>query len=221
MRGVGRLPEPPEVALEHLGPGEQVVADGARLRALEVGVRRHWRLGVVVGANEDVREQPADRAAGVAARVLDVQPERRGDLVVSRPAGVDPAADRPEQPLDRRVDVLVGRQQVGRDDLRQSHAGFCQLVVVEQSRGVQPFCMDQRRLDVVRKKLGVVGAEKRPHLGREPLAHTSRPEGHVAAAIWRCRAAASSASSDAMRTKPVAAACGNVSPGAYEASVSA
>ncbi len=96
VRGFGREPKSLEVALEHLHPGEQVMADGARLRALEVGVRRHRRLCLVVGAAQDVGDQPADRAARLVARVLDVEAQRGGYLVVPRPSGVDPSADRPQ-----------------------------------------------------------------------------------------------------------------------------
>ena len=91
-RGVGREPESPEVALEHLQPGEQVMADGARLRALEVGV-----AGIGASASSSARPRmsaPArDRAARLVARVLDVEAQRGGYLVVPRPSGVDPSAD--------------------------------------------------------------------------------------------------------------------------------
>jgi hypothetical protein len=45
----------------------------------------------------------------LAAGVGDVEPERRGDLVVARAAGMDLAADGAELALDQRVDVLVAR----------------------------------------------------------------------------------------------------------------
>ena len=63
-----------------------------------------------------------------------------------------------------------------------------------------------------------------PHLGRELPADAPGPERHAAArpsGSRSARRAASSVSSDAIRMKPSAASCGNVSPAPYGASVSA
>ena len=115
------------VALEHLDPREQVVAERDRDRALEVRVARHRRVGLLLGAVEDRGRERAQRLVGLGARVGDVEPERGRDLVVARAAGVDLAADVAEQPLDRRVDVLVGLLEVVDRDRREPRLGVAQL----------------------------------------------------------------------------------------------
>ena len=120
-RARGRLrareAEPRAVALEHLDPGEQVVAERHRDRALEVGVAGHRRLGLLGGALEHRRgRRRVSASSRLGAGVRDVEPEGGGDLVVARAAGVDLPADVAEQALDRRVDVLVLGFEVGDGD---------------------------------------------------------------------------------------------------------
>jgi hypothetical protein len=64
---------------------------------------------------------------------------------------------------------------------------------------VEPSCVDERRLAVVRQQLAVVGAEELRHLGRERRLDPCGPEGQTGAPL-RERAAASSASSAAIWT---------------------
>ncbi len=85
---------------------------------------------------------------------------------------------------------------------------------------MQPAGVDEGRLAVVGQELGVVGAEEARDLGSEVGLDPRGPERQTAAP-FRSRAAASSASSAAIWTKPSAAACGKVSPAPYEASSSA
>ncbi len=160
-------------------------------------------------------------ARASTARVGDVEPERRRDLIVPRPPGVNLPADVAEQPLDRGVDVLVVRLDpaAGRD-LGEPRLGVGELAVVEDAGGVEPPGVDGRRLAVVRQQLRVVGTEERGHGRVERAPDPARPEAH-AFVVARLRAAASSSSSDAILTKPSAAAWGNVSPAPYEASCSA
>ena len=75
---------------------------------------------------------------------------------------------------------------------------------------MEPAGVHERRLAVVREKLGVVGTEELRDLGRERGLHSCGPEGQTGAP-FRARAAASSASSAAICTNPSAAACGKVS----------
>ena len=89
--------------------------------------------------------------------------------------------------------------------------GLGELVVVEQAGRVQPPRVHGGRLAVVGEQLGVVGGQELGHLGRELAADASGPERHVVSAA-RSSAASSSVSSEAMRMKPSAASCGNVSP---------
>jgi hypothetical protein len=217
---LGREAEPRAVAVEHLRPGEQVPAERDRLRALEVRVAGHERVGLRLGDVEHGQREGADRVQRLGAGVLDVEPHRGRDLVVARAARVDLPAHFAELPLDRRVDVLVflgDRWQVER---RQHLVYLRELIVVEQPGRVQPPRMETRPLAVVGEQLRVVRAEEVPDLGRELNLDPPRPERHPTA-TFLARAAASSASSEASRMNPSAASCGKVSPVAYEASVSA
>ena len=85
------------------------------------------------------------------------------------------------------------------------------LRVGEQPGRVQPARVDERRLAVVREQLAVVGAQEAGDLGGQVGLDAGRPERHTAAP-FRSRAAASSASSAAIWTKPSAASCGKISP---------
>ena len=105
--GLGRRCEPPQVALQHLHPREQVMADGHRLCALKMRVPRHRRLGLGLCPVERRPGQRRDRGAGFGARVDDVEPERGRHLIVAGPTRVNLPPHLAEQPLDRAVDVLV------------------------------------------------------------------------------------------------------------------
>ncbi len=155
-----------------------MVAERDGDRALEMGVAGHRRVGVLRRAVEDrVRErvQPSIR---LGARVGDVEPKCGRHLVVPRPPRMDLAAHLAEVALDRRVDVLVGLEQVAGADQGESLLGLGQLVVAEQAGGMQAVRVDQRPLDVVGQELGVVCAQELPHLGRQLAADPAGPERH-------------------------------------------
>ena len=199
------------------------MADRDRLRALEVRVAGHRRLGLDLRPLEDRAGERGDARIRLHASVGDVEPERRRDLVVPRPAGVDLAADLAELPLDRAVDVLVAgvdgslARDPGERLFRRDELGIAQ-----QSGRMQPPRVDERRAAVVRQELRVVAPQEVSNLRRERRRHPPRPERHAGvAAGLRSRAAASSVSSAEMRTNPEAASCGNVSPVAYDARCSA
>ena len=119
------------------------------------------------------------------------------------------------------MDVLVvGLDPAAGGDLGEPRLHLGQLGVVEQAGRVQPAGVHGCGLAVVRQQLGVLGAEERGHGRVERAPDPARPEGH-AFVFARLRAAASSTSSDAILTKPSAAAWGNVSPAPYDASCSA
>ena len=218
--GRGRA-EPAEVALQHLDPREQMVADGHGLGALEMRVAGHRRLRVGLGAVQQDSCERRDCRARLGTGVGDVEPERRGDLVVAGAAGVDLPADIAEQALDRRVHVFVaGLDPAAGGDLGEPAHRLLELTVVEQAGGVQPAGVDRRRLAVVREQLRVVGPQKRRHGGIELAPDPPGPEGH-ASVFARLRAAASSISKEEILMNPSAAAWGNVSPVPYEASCSA
>ena len=195
-----------------------MVANRDGHRALQVRVAGHGRLRIRFGALERDAAEGADRIRHLAARVAHVDAERRGDLVVARPSGVDLLADVAELPLDRGVGVLVLR--LDRIAPYECVADLCELGGVEKPCRVQTLRMLKRRGPVVREQLRVVGAEELPDLGGELAADAAGPERHASAA-FRSRAAASSTSIAASLMKPSAASCGNASSTPYDASACA
>jgi hypothetical protein len=75
--------EPVAVPVEHLDPGEQVVAERDRLRALQVRVAGHQRLGVLLRAVENHSGERLDSRNGLGARVESPEPKGGDDLVVA------------------------------------------------------------------------------------------------------------------------------------------
>jgi hypothetical protein len=166
------------VALEHLDPREQVVAERDGDRALQVRVAGHRRVRLFAGAAEHDNGEPAQSLLGLGTRVEHVEPEGRRDLVVARSAGVDLPADLAEQALDRRVDVLVGLLEIVERDRRKPLFGVRELGVGEEARRVQPVRVEQRSLEVVGQQLVVVRAQEAPDFGRERGPDAARPERH-------------------------------------------
>ncbi len=173
--------EPRPVALEHLHPRVQVMAERHGLRALHVRVAGQRRLRLALGDVEDRLRQARDGGRRLGARVPDVEARRSGDLVVARAAGVDLPADRAEQPLDGGVHVLVLAEVGGAllGDRREPRLDVGQLAVVEDADRVQPLRMHGGRCAVVRQQLVVLGAEERVHVGIERDAGAGGPERHA------------------------------------------
>ena len=88
-------------------------------------------------ASRIARAKRVERRLGLGAGVDDVEPERRRDLVVARAARVDLAADVAEQPLDRRVHVLVGRDRSSTSIAASCSVDLGELGVVEDPGGVR------------------------------------------------------------------------------------
>ena len=158
------------VALEHLDPREQMVTEGDRLCALEVREPRHRRFSLALGAVEDGRGERVDRSEPFLAGSRDVEPKGCRHLIVARAARVDLAANLAEQPLDRRVDVLVlvarRRNALLRDPL-EGDVDLVELRVGEDTGAAQPFCVDAGALAVVGKQLGVRRFQEALDLCRE------------------------------------------------------
>ena len=204
--------EPRAVAVEHLDPREQVVPERHGLRALEVRVARHRGLRLRLCEREADERERVDRLARLGARVEDVKPERRGDLVVPRTTGMDLPTDLAQLALDRGMDVLgVGERVAGVLRERcQPLLDLGELVGREDPRLREPLCVQRRRLAVVREQLRVVRAQELPHFRSEGALDAPGPGGH-ASILARVRAACSSVSSEAIRMSPSAASCGKVS----------
>ena len=89
---------------------------------------------------------------------------------------MDLPADVAELALDRRVHVLVALVDLlDRGELLR-HLG--ELRVVEDPGCVQALRVQQRSLQVVGEKLGVVGVQELPHLRRELAADAAGPQRH-------------------------------------------
>ena len=106
-----------------------MVPESDRLRPLHVRVAGHDGVRLGLGEGEDDERKRVDRLTRLGARVEHVEAKRGGDLIVPRPARMDLAADVPEQPLDRRVHVLVGIEVGGRilGDLRKASLDLVEL----------------------------------------------------------------------------------------------
>ena len=199
------------------------MAERHRLRTLEVRVPGHHRLRLGLREREDDERECVDRLARLRARVEHVQAERGCDLVVARPPGVDLPPDVAEQPLDRRVHVLVGVEvpvrilcDLGQARLRPRRAP-------RPSGGPPPRDASRARTSPrsrtagARRRRRAGSATRRGRERSRPGLPTSSP-GDYALLAARALAAWSSVSSDETRMKPSAASCGNVSPVPYDAS---
>ena len=99
--------EPPAIAPQHLEPGQQVVREAHRLRALQMRVARHQRGDVLVGAIDQDAAQSIDRRRRSRRRAPRPQAQIGGDLVVARSPGVQLAAQRADELDEPRLDVHV------------------------------------------------------------------------------------------------------------------
>lgn len=79
------------VAEEHFGVGEEVVAEGDGLGALEVGVAGHGVGGVAFGEVAHDADEVAQGGRGVVAEGADCHAVDEGDLVVAGACGVEAA----------------------------------------------------------------------------------------------------------------------------------
>jgi hypothetical protein len=166
-----------------------------------MGVAGEKGVSLALGEVQNCLRKPRDALARLGARVGDVEAEGSCDLVVARAPRVDLAPDGPQQALERRVDVLVARDERGAllADGGQPRLDLPELLVGEEPSVAEALRVDEGRLAVVREELGVVGAEELRHLGRQRRLNACGPEGQTGAP-FRARAAASSASSAAIWT---------------------
>jgi hypothetical protein len=149
--------------------GKQVVADGDRLRALEVRVPRHHPVGVPIRLSAKRLNEHGDLGGQLAGGGAAVEAEIQGDLVVARPACMQRSPrrrDLGQAPLDRGVNVFVGVEKLegaGVElfaDSPQAPLDCAQLRRRDDVRGRQPACVR----DAARNVKGVqleVGVQRR------------------------------------------------------------
>ena len=171
------------VPVEHLDPGEQVVAESDGLRPLQMRVPGHHRRGLRFGEGEHHERERVDRLASLGAGVEHIQAEGSRHLVVPGPSRVNLASDVAEKALDRRVDVLVRIDVAVRIlcDLGQTCLRVVELLGRQQPCASQPARVLGGRLAVVRQELGIVDAQESPDLGVQRATDSPRPRRHVRA----------------------------------------
>ena len=94
---LGRVGEAAPVARKHLDISEQMMAEGDRLRGLEMGEARHHRARIFERLGRERELERAERAVDRADLVPDIEPEIGRHLVVARARGVQLAGHRPDQ----------------------------------------------------------------------------------------------------------------------------
>ena len=117
-RALPRLGDARAVAAQRLDVREQVVREGDRLRALQVGIARQHRVDFGFGASHERGRERLDRGVELVQQLDDQQAKVERDLVVAAARRMQLAAGGAdalgERALDRGVDVL----RVGGPDVR-------------------------------------------------------------------------------------------------------
>jgi len=107
--------EAAEVAGEHLDIGHHVMAEGDRLRRLQMGEARHHPVGRRLGAGQqraDQRIKPLDRGVRLIAHP---QAEVGRDLIVAAPRRVQTPGRLADDLFQPRLDVHVNVFERGRE----------------------------------------------------------------------------------------------------------
>ncbi len=92
-----RIGEAAAVARRHLHIGEEMVAEGHRLRGLQMREARHHGVGMLERLLGQRALIGGERRVEAVDRVAHPQPEIGRDLVVARARGVQPPGRRPDQ----------------------------------------------------------------------------------------------------------------------------
>ena len=105
--GIG---ETAAVARDHLDISQEMMAEGDRLRALEMGEARHHRAGIGQRLRRERGLQAGKGGVDPVDGIADPEPEIGRDLIVARAGGVQAAGGRADQfgqaGLDVEVDVF-------------------------------------------------------------------------------------------------------------------
>ncbi|MCY1242618.1 hypothetical protein D9M72_555890 [compost metagenome] len=95
------------VAAEHFHVGHAMVAEGDRLRGLQVCEARHDGIGMFLGTVEEGGDQRRQRLLGALQLFLDPEAEVERHLVVARAGGVQASGRGTDQRRKPRFDVHV------------------------------------------------------------------------------------------------------------------
>ena len=110
VEALARVLEAPRVASQHLDIGHEMVAEGDRLRRLQMGEARHDNCRAVQRTGGERPLQLADLEQDRVDRVAHPEAEVDRDLVVARARGVQPACGRADDlgqaTLDIHMDVF-------------------------------------------------------------------------------------------------------------------
>ena len=122
--GIG---EAAAVARDHLDIGEEMMAEGDRLRALKVGEARHGEAGMGEGLVGEGGLQRGQRRVDAVQPVADEELEVERDLVIARAGRVQAAGGIADQLLQPRLDVEM-------DVLERAREGEAALLDLSQDR---------------------------------------------------------------------------------------
>ena len=180
-----------------------------RLRAAHVRVRRHQRIARGLGLVGEHGRERGNPLLDLRDAALQVEPEIDRDLLVARPAGVQPApgvADpRHQLALDERVHVLVVARGLGREEGRirrrprgdvlergaddrrvgaRQHAGALQAFGPRQASPhvvlEQAAIEPERRAELEQRRIGIAGEPAGPEVRHRSGPHRFRPGGRLA-----------------------------------------
>ncbi len=110
-----RIGKPAAVARNHLDIGHEVMAEGHRLRRLEMGEAGHHGPGVLQRLFGERLLEVTKPGVDLVDGVADEEAEVGGDLVVPRPRRVEPPGLRPDQLREPGLDMGVDVFEFGRE----------------------------------------------------------------------------------------------------------
>ena len=103
------------VTADHFDIGQQMMAEGDRLRRLQMGETRHDRGRILLGTVDERGLQVAQHELEPVDRIAYPQPHIERDLVVARTRGMQPSAGRSDQFGQPRFDIEMDVLEPGRE----------------------------------------------------------------------------------------------------------
>ena len=208
---------------------KKVMRQQNRLRGLQMRLAGHDRRRMRGGLRGQCLNHTEDTVGHPAHGVAQPHPEQRGHLIITRPAGPQPATEVGADAVDQAafectVDVLVGDDgcetpvgDIGAQTVQSGQQGVA-LFVGQQTGVVQHLRVRLRRGDVIGRQHPVeVGGAAQGHqfrggtVGEPATPQRSLVGGHVCSPL-RSRAAAIFDDRPCRCTKPLAADWSKVSP---------